>query len=80
MRQKEPKEDEGLFTRKWHLRSILRSVSPGRCLKLREDVCKQLSEREWLFRRIENDLVFLIHKSRAYGIAVRIKDIDWNSL
>jgi len=27
---------------------------------------------------MENNLIFLIHKSGAYGVVVRIKDIDWN--
>ncbi len=80
MKQRETIKDEGLSACKEHLKSILRSISPGRCLKLREDVYKQLREREWFFRRVENDLVFLIHESRAYGIAVRINDIDWNAL
>ncbi len=80
MRQKETQKDERPFTCKEHLRSFLRSISPGRWLKLREGVHKQLKEREWVFSRVEDDLVFLIHESRVYGIAVRIDDIDWNSL
>jgi hypothetical protein len=53
------------------------SISPGKPLKLREGVYKQLKDRDWLFSKLENDTVFLIHASRAYGIAVRIVDIDW---
>ncbi len=80
MIQRETKKDEGLSTYRKRLRSIVRSISPGRCLKLREGVHKQLREREWFFKRVENDFVFLIHESMAYGIAVRINDIDWNSV
>ncbi len=80
MRPQKTQKDEELPTCKEHLRSILRSISPGRCLKLREGVHKQLKEREWFFKRVENDLVFLIHKDNVYGIAVRINDIDWNTL
>ncbi len=60
------------------LRSLLRSVFPGKCLRLWEGVLKQLREREWVFNRVENGVVFLSHESRAYGIAVKIEDIDWN--
>jgi hypothetical protein len=27
--------------------------------------------------KFENDLVFLVHSSRAYGIVVKTEDIDW---
>ncbi len=80
MKQREAKKDGGLSACKGHLESILKSISPGRCLKLREGVHQQLREREWFFRRVESDLVFLIHQSRAYGIVVKISDIDWDSL
>lgn len=53
------------------------SISFGKALKLREGAYKQLKDRDWLFSKLENDTVFLIHSSRAYGIAVRIVDIDW---
>jgi hypothetical protein len=52
-------------------------VSPGKPLRLREGVYKQLKDRDWLFNKFENDTIFLIHASRAYGIAVRTVDIDW---
>lgn len=56
----------------------LNSVLSGKPLRLREGLYKQLQEREWIFNRMENNLIFLIHKSGAYGVVVRIKDIDWN--
>ncbi len=59
-------------------RSILRDISPGAHLRLRENTCRQLREREWVFNRTENDLVFLIHENGSYGLVVGIEDIDWN--
>jgi hypothetical protein len=56
----------------------LNSILPGKPLKIREGLYKQLREREWIFNRIENNLIFLIHKNGAYGVVVRNEDIDWN--
>ncbi len=56
----------------------INSVLFGKPLRLREGIYKQLQEREWIFNRMENNLIFLIHKSGAYGVVVRIKDIDWD--
>jgi hypothetical protein len=56
----------------------LDSILPGKPLKIREGLYKQLREREWIFNRTENDLIFLIHKDGAYGVVVRNEDIDWN--
>jgi hypothetical protein len=61
-------------------RSVYNSIPQGKHLRLREGVFKQLNERDWIFNKLENDMVFLIHESRAYGIAVRISDIDWAGL
>jgi hypothetical protein len=58
--------------------SRLNSILPGKPLKIREGLYKQLREREWIFNRIENNLIFLIHKNGAYGVVVRNEDIDWN--
>jgi len=27
---------------------------------------------------MENNLIFLIHKNGAYGVVVKMEDIDWN--
>ncbi len=59
-------------------RSKLSSVSSGKVLKLKEGLYRQLKEREWIFNRTEDNLVFLIHKEGAYGVVVRNEDIDWN--
>jgi hypothetical protein len=59
-------------------RSRLSSVSSGKVLKLKEGLYRQLKEREWIFNRTEDELIFLIHKDGAYGVVVRNEDIDWN--
>ncbi len=59
--------------------SKVNSILSGKVLKLRESLYKQLREREWIFNRMENNLIFLIHKNGAYGVVVAIEDIDWNS-
>jgi len=65
-----------------HIDSIgkvrLGSVSSGKHLRLKDGLYRQLKEREWIYNRTENNLVFLIHKNGAYGVVVRIEDIDWN--
>jgi hypothetical protein len=58
----------------------LSSILPGSPLKIREGLYKQLRDREWIFNRVENNLIFLIHKNGAYGVAVKIEEIDWNQL
>jgi hypothetical protein len=54
------------------------SVSSGKLLRLKDGLYRQLKEREWIFNRTENNLIFLIHKEGAYGVVVRNEDIDWN--
>jgi len=56
----------------------INSVSSGKHLRLKDGLYRQLKEREWIYNRTENDLIFLIHKDGAYGVVVRIQDIDWN--
>jgi len=59
-------------------RSRLGSVSSGKLLKLKDGLYRQLKEREWIFNRTESDLIFLIHKDGAYGVVVRMEDIEWS--
>jgi hypothetical protein len=59
-------------------KSRLNSVSSGKLLKLKDGLYRQLKEREWIFNRTENNLIFLIHKDGAYGVVVRIENIEWN--
>ncbi len=59
-------------------RSPVNSIPSGKPLKLREGLYRQLKEREWIFNRAENEIIFLVHKSGAYGVVVGIEDINWN--
>lgn len=59
-------------------KSRLNSISPGELLKLKDGLYRQLKEREWIFNRRENNLVFLTNKEGAYGVVVRNEDIDWS--
>ncbi len=59
-------------------RSRLSSVASGKVLKLKDGLYRQLKEREWIFNRTEDNLIFLLHKEGAYGVVVRNEDIDWN--
>ena len=54
------------------------SILKGKPLRLREGLYKQLRDREWIFNRTENNLIFLIHRNGAYGVVVGVDDIDWN--
>jgi len=56
----------------------LKSLSSGKLLKLREGLYRQLKDRQWIFNRTENNFIFLIYKDGAYGVVVRMEDIDWN--
>jgi len=53
------------------------SIIKGQPLRLRDGLYKQLKEREGIFNRAEEDMLFLVHKSGAYGVVVRMEDIDW---
>lgn len=59
-------------------KSKLNSIPSGKLLKLKEGLYRQLKEREWIFNRTENNLLFLINKEGAYGVIVRNEDIDWS--
>lgn len=53
-------------------------LTPGTRLKLRDDVYQQIKERIWIFNKMDCDGVHLIHESMAYGLIVRMEDIDWS--
>ncbi|MFB3887726.1 MAG: hypothetical protein ACE144_21100 [Thermodesulfobacteriota bacterium] len=59
-------------------RSVLNRVVPGSRLRLRADAYKWLKEREWIFNKMEADQIHLLHENRAYGVIVRMEDIDWS--
>ena len=60
------------------LHSRLNLILPGKLLKIREGLYQQLPEREWIFNRVEDNSVYLIDKKGAYGVVVRMEDINWN--
>ena len=59
-------------------RSSFIRIQKGEPLRLREGIFRQLRDREWIFNRAEDDIIFLVHKSGAYGVVVKTGDIDWN--
>ena len=63
-------------------KSNLSLIPSGKPLKLQEGVYEQLKEREWIFNRAERDIIFLVHKSGAYGVGVAVRNevIDWDEL
>ncbi len=58
----------------------LDSSLAGKVVRLREGRHKQVREREWVFNRTDQDSIFLIHKSGAYGLVVGLEDIDWDEV
>ena len=57
----------------------VKALSSGRLLKLKDGLYRQLKDRQWVFNRMEDNLLFLIHKEGAYGVVVKMGDIDWNA-
>jgi hypothetical protein len=58
----------------------LNSTLAGKLVRLREGKHKQLRDREWILNRTEQNSIFLVHKSGAYGLVVGIEDIDWDEV
>jgi hypothetical protein len=38
-----------------------------------------VKEREWIFNKVKDNTIFLIHETGAHGIVVGIEDIDWTT-
>ena len=57
-------------------RLVSNYVAPGSRLRLRGDVCQQVKDREWIFNKVKDQTIFLIHETGTYGIAVGVEDID----
>jgi hypothetical protein len=60
-------------------RLVSNYIAPGTRLRLRGDVCQQVKERDWIFNKVKDNTIFLIHETGAYGIVVGIEDIDWTA-
>ena len=56
----------------------LNSGLAGKLVRLREGIYKKLREREWIFNRMDENLIFLIHKNGVYGLVAGIEDINWD--
>jgi hypothetical protein len=59
-------------------RRVLSHISPGKRVRLRDDTYRQIKDREWILNKIDSDGIHLLHESRAYGLIVRMEDIDWS--
>ncbi len=60
-------------------KSRMGAIPSGRRLRLRDGLYRQLAEREWIFNRMENNSIFLVHQSGTYGVVVRAEEIDWKA-
>jgi len=61
-------------------KSILKSITPGERLRLRDDVLGHVQPRQWIFERIEsNDTILLMDESEGFGWSVKIDNIDWEA-
>ncbi|MGZ3513327.1 MAG: hypothetical protein ACXU93_05200, partial [Thermodesulfobacteriota bacterium] len=49
-------------------KSILKSIIPGKRLRLRDDVLGHVQPRQWIFKKIEgNDTILLMDESGGFG-------------
>jgi hypothetical protein len=61
-------------------KSILKSITPGERLRLRDDALGHIQPRQWIFKRIEsNDTILLMDESGGFGWSVKIDNIDWEA-
>jgi hypothetical protein len=61
-------------------KSILKSITPGERLRLRDDALGHVQPRQWIFKRIEsNDTILLMDESGGFGWSVKIDNIDWEA-
>jgi hypothetical protein len=68
------------FDEQGRKKSILKSISPGERLRLREDALGHVQPRQWIFKRIENnDTILLMDESGGFGWSVKMDNIDWEA-
>ena len=61
-------------------KSILKSITPGERLRLRDDALGHIQPRQWIFKRIEsNNTILLMDESGGFGWSVKIDNIDWEA-
>ena len=59
---------------------ILKSITPGERLKLRDDALGHIQPRQWVFKKVESDdTVLLMDESGGFGWSVKIDNIDWEA-
>ncbi len=54
-------------------------IPKGQRIRLRDGVYRWIKEREWMLDRIDGEGVHLLHETGAYGLIVRMEDIDWDT-
>ena len=68
------------FSEQGTKKSILKSITPGERLRLRDDALGHVQPRQWIFKRIEsNDTILLMDESGGFGWSVKIDSIDWEA-
>ena len=68
------------FDEQGRKKSILKSITPGERLRLRDDALGYVQPRQWIFKRIEsNDTILLMDESGGFGWSVKIDNIDWEA-
>ena len=61
-------------------KSILKSITPGERLRLRDDVLGHVQPRQWIFKKIESDdTIQLVDESGEFGWSIKIGNIDWEA-
>jgi len=61
-------------------RSLLKYITPGERLRLRDDFLRHVHPREWIFKRIESEgTILLVHESGGFGWSVKTENIDWEA-
>ncbi len=59
---------------------LLKFLTPGDRLKLRNDVFRHVQSREWIFDRAEEeDRILLLHETGRFGWSIKTADIDWEA-
>ena len=68
------------FDEQGRKKSILKSITPGERLRLRDDALGHVQPRQWIFKRIErNDTILLMNESGGFGWSVKTDNIDWEA-
>ncbi len=61
-------------------KKILKSITPGERLRLRDDALGHIQPRHWIFKRIDRDgTILLMDESGKFGWSVKIDNIDWEA-